>query len=34
MSFRTLAYIEEMQPGEIVECIYEKGQDNCEYSFW
>ena len=33
LSFRTLAYIEEMQPGEIVECIYEKGQDNCEYSF-
>lgn len=34
MSLRTLAYIEEMKPGEIVECHYEKGQAACEYSFY
>lgn len=34
MSLRTLAYIEEMGPGEIVECVYEKGQPDCEYSFF
>lgn len=34
MSLRTLAYIEEMKPGEIVECHYEKGQVACEYSFY
>ena len=33
MAFRCLKYIEKMQPGEIVECLYEKGQTDCEYSF-
>ena len=34
MAFRTLTYIEEFRPGEIVECHYEKGQPACEYSFY
>jgi broad specificity phosphatase PhoE len=34
MSLRTLAYIEEMKPAEIVECKYEKGQEECRYSFY
>jgi len=34
MALRTLAYIEEMKPAEIVECIYEKGQEECKYSFY
>ncbi|BCN31011.1 histidine phosphatase family protein [Anaeromicropila herbilytica] len=33
MSLRTLAYIEEMKPAEIVECKYEIGQEECMYSF-
>lgn len=33
MAFRTLAYIEQMKPAEIVECIYNIGQEDCEYSF-
>ena len=33
MVFRTLTYIEKMAPAEIVECRYEKGQEDCEYSF-
>jgi len=33
MAFRSLTYIEKMSPAEIVECIYEKGQPDCEYSF-
>ena len=33
MSLRTLAYIEEMKPAEIVECKYEIGQEQCIYSF-
>jgi broad specificity phosphatase PhoE len=33
MAFRCLTYIEKMHPGEIVECIYRKGQPECEYSF-
>jgi broad specificity phosphatase PhoE len=33
MALRTLAYIEEMKPAEIVECKYEKGQEECVYSF-
>lgn len=33
MSFRALTYIEEMKPAEIVECKYEIGQKECEYSF-
>lgn len=33
MAFRCLKYIEKMRPGEIVECVYEKGQPDCEYSF-
>lgn len=34
MAFRTLTYIEELPPGGIVECLYEKGQPFCEYSFF
>lgn len=34
MAFRALAYIEEMKPAEIVECIYEKGQQECIFSFY
>lgn len=34
MAFRTLAYIEEMPPAGIVECSYETGQPDCEYSFY
>lgn len=33
MVFRCLTYIEEMRPGEIIECVYQKGQAECEYSF-
>ena len=33
MAFRTLTYIEQMRPAEIVECIYHLGQDDCLYSF-
>ena len=33
MAFRTLKYIENIQPGEIVECIYKRGQRECEYAF-
>lgn len=33
MAFRTLAYIEKMPPAGIVECKYEPGQPDCEYSF-
>jgi broad specificity phosphatase PhoE len=34
MAFRTLTYIEELPPGGIVECHYEKGQPFCAYSFY
>ena len=34
MAFRTICYIEQMKPGEIVECQYEPGQKACEYSFY
>lgn len=34
MAFRTLTYIEDMRPGEIVECTYEIGQEDCNYSFY
>lgn len=34
MALRTLAYIEQMKPAEIVECIYEVGQPECVYSFY
>ena len=34
MALRTLAYIEEMKPAEIVECNYEIGQKECVYSFY
>lgn len=34
MALRTLAYIEEMKPAEIMECNYEIGQDECIYSFF
>ncbi len=33
MLFRTLTYIEKMAPAEIIECRYEKGQEDCKYSF-
>lgn len=33
MAFRTLTYIEQMKPAEIIECIYSLGQDDCVYSF-
>lgn len=33
MVFRCLIYIETMGPAEIIECIYQKGQAECEYSF-
>lgn len=33
MAFRALAYIEQMAPAEIIECTYEVGQAECEYSF-
>lgn len=33
MAFRTLTYIEQMKPAEIVECSYHLGQDDCIYSF-
>ena len=33
MAFRTLTYIKNIAPGEIVECRYEKGQNDCEYAF-
>lgn len=33
MAFRVLKYIENIAPGEVVECKYEKGQADCEYAF-
>lgn len=33
MALRCLTYIEKMQPAEIIECTYYKGQVECEYSF-
>lgn len=33
MAFRTLTYIEQMKPAEIIECNYDLGQDDCKYSF-
>lgn len=33
MVFRCLAYIEKMNPAEIIECAYQIGQAECEYSF-
>ena len=33
MAFRTLKYIENIAPGEIVECEYQKGKADCEYAF-
>lgn len=33
MAFRCLTYIEKMRPAEIIECIYHRGQPDCEYSF-
>lgn len=33
MAFRTLDYIEEMHPGQIIECYYHKNQSDCKYSF-
>lgn len=33
MAFRVLKYIENIAPGEIIECEYEKGQNDCEYAF-
>ncbi len=34
MAFRTLAYIEKMAPAQLIECVYQKGQPDCEYSFF
>jgi broad specificity phosphatase PhoE len=34
MAFRALAYIQELPPGGIVECQYERGQPDCAYSFY
>jgi broad specificity phosphatase PhoE len=34
MAFRTLMYIEQMKPAEIVECTYEPGKEDCVYSFY
>lgn len=34
MAFRTLTYIEELPPGGIAVCSYEKGQPFCPYSFF
>ena len=33
MAFRVLEYIENIAPGEIIECKYKKGQEDCEYAF-
>lgn len=33
MVFRCLTYIEKMNPAEIIECTYQKGQAACGYSF-
>ena len=33
MAFRALTYIEKMDTAEIIECPYEEGQQDCEYSF-
>ena len=33
MAFRVLKYIENIAPGEIIECEYEKGQEDCAYAF-
>lgn len=33
MAFRVLEYIENIAPGEIIECKYKKGQADCEYAF-
>ena len=33
MVFRCLTYIEKMNPAEIIECTYQIGQAECEYSF-
>ena len=33
MAFRALKYIENIAPGEIIECPYVRGQEDCEYAF-
>ena len=33
MAFRVLKYIKNIAPGEIVECQYIRGQEDCEYAF-
>ena len=33
MAFRVLKYIENIAPGEIIECEYEKRQEDCAYAF-
>ena len=33
MALRCLTYIEKLQPAEIIECTYFKGQEECEYFF-
>lgn len=34
MVIRTLTYAENINPGEIIECTYSKGQQDCIYSFY
>ena len=33
MVIRTLTYAKEIAPGEIIECRYNKGQEDCIYPF-
>lgn len=33
MAFRVLKYIKNIAPGEIIECQYMRGQEDCEYAF-
>lgn len=33
MAFRSLTYIEQMRPGELIECVYNIGQEESVYSF-
>lgn len=33
MAFRCLTYIEKMNPTEIIECTWQNGQEECQYSF-
>lgn len=33
MAFRTLKWIEHMAPAEIIECLYQKGNPDCDFCF-